>query len=1227
MDKDSKGSTVLHKACHTGKLELAQYLVDNFSDMLTIRDKTGRSPYLVAGFSGSVELVKFLISWGCDVMDKDSEGSTVLHKACHTGKLELAQYLVEKYPDMLAIRNNTGQSPYLVSGFSGSVEIVKFLISRGCDVMDKDSKGSTVLHKACHTGKLELAQYLVEKYPDMLAIRNNTGQSPYLVSGFSGSVELVKFLISRGCDVMDKDSKGSTVLHKACGQGKLELTQYLVEKYPDMLAIRNNTGQSPYHVAGFSGSVELVKFLISQGCDVMDMDSDGWAVLHYACDKGKLELAKYLVESCQDLLAIRNNRGQSPYLTTGFSGSVELVKFLISRGCDVMDKDSKGSTVLHKACHTGKLELAQYLVDNFSDMLTIRDKTGRSPYLVAGFSGSVELVKFLISWGCDVMDKDSEGSTVLHKACHTGKLELAQYLVEKYPDMLAIRNNTGQSPYLVSGFSWSVELVKFLISRGCDVMDKDSKGSTVLHKACGQGKLELTQYLVEKYPDMLAIRNNTGQSPYHVAGFSGSVELVKFLISQGCDVTDKDSEGSTVLHKACDKGKLGLAKYLVESCQDLLAIRNNRGQSPYLTTGFSGSVELVKFLISRGCDVMDKDSEGSTVLHKACHTGKLELAQYLVDNFSDMLTIRDKTGQSPYLVAGFSGSVELVKFLISCGCDVMDKDSKGSTVLHKACATGKLELAQYLVESCPDLLTIRNNTGQSPYLVAGFSGSVELVKFLISRGCDVMDKDSKGSTVLHKACDKGKLELAQYLVESCPDLLAIRHNTCQSPYLVAGFSGSVELIKFLISRGCDVMDKDSKGLTVLHKACHKGKLALAQYLVEKYPDMLAIRNNTGQSPYLVSGFSGSVELVKFLISRGCDVMDKDSEGWAVLHKACHKGKLALAQYLVEKYPDMLTIRNKGGRSPYLVAGYSGSVELVKFLISQGCDVRNKDSNGQTVLHNACQEGKLELAQYLVENYSDMLTIRDNAGRSPYVVAGYSGSVELVNYLTSKGCDVMEKSSNGWTVLHNACKEGKLELVQHLVENYPDMLTIRDKAGKTPYLATGFSGSVELVKFLISRGCDVRDKDSEGWTVLHNACDKGKLELTQYFVEKYSDLLTIRDKTGRSPHLVAGYSGSVELVKFLISRGCDVKDKDSNGQTVLHKACNKGKLELAQYLVENHSDMLTIRDKAGQSPYLTVGFSGSVELVKFFIARGCDVMDKDSDGWTVLHKVCQGGKVH
>ena len=640
-----------------------------------------------------------------------------------------------------------------------------------------------------------------------------------------------------------------------------------------------------------------------------------------------------------------------------------------------------------------------------------------------------------------------------------------------------------------------------------DVFEKDSDGLTILHHACKEGKLQTVQHLIEYFPDLMKIRDKTGCSLLLISGLSGSVELVKHLISKGCNVTDKDNDGRTVLHKACKEGKLELAQYLVESYPDLLAIRDKEGRSPFLVAGFSGSVDLVKYLIINGCNVLDKDCDGGTVLHKACYKGRQELVQYLVENFPDMLTIRDKLGRSPFLNSGYSGSVELVKYLISKRCDVQDKDSNRHSVLYKACKVGRLQLVQYLVESYPDLLSIRDIEERSPFIVAGFSGSVELVKYLISKGCDISDMGGDGETILYQTCEQGQLELTQYLVETYPDVLTIRYKKGRSPFLVAGFSGSVELVKYLVFKGCDVLDKDSNRHSVLYKACNEGWLTLVQYLVETYPDLLKIRYKEGISPILVAGLSGSVELVQYLISKGCDKFDKDSLGRTVLHKACQEGKLELVQYLVENYPDMLTIRDKEGQSPLLVIGYSGSVELVKYLISKGFAVYDKDNDGRNLLQLqiACYNGKLELVQYLVESYPDMLTIRDNSGKSPFLKAGFSGSVELVKYLISRGCNRFEIDNRGWTILHFACQEGKLELVQYLVENYQDMLTIRNKIGQSPFIVTGFSGSVELVKYLISTGCGICDKDNNGRTILHYANEYEKEELQQFLGRNYPNL--------------------------------------------------------------------------------------------------------------------------
>ena len=288
--------------------------------------------------------------------------------------------------------------------------------------------------------------------------------------------------------------------------------------------------------------------------------------------------------------------------------------------------------------------------------------------------------------------------------------------------------------------------------------------------------------------------------------------------------------------------------------------------------------------------------------------------------------------------------------------------------------------------------------------------------------------------------------------------------------------------------------------------------------------------------------------------------------------------MAVVQYLVENYKNMLKIKDNEGISPFLASGFSGSVKLVVYLISQGCEVSDKDNSGCTILLIACMKGNFELVQYLLNKYPDLSKVRDNVGQSPFLFSALSGSVELVKYFISRGCDVLEMNRNGRSVLHHACLRGNLELVQYFAENYSNLLEVRDKTGGSPFLVAGFSGSDELVKYLISRGCNVKDMDNDGWNVLHFACNTGKLKLVQYLVETYADILIARDKTGKTPFLVAGVSGSVELVKYLISKDCDVLEKDINGWTILHYAWYGKKENFIKYMVTNYPEWMALYER-------------------------------------------------
>jgi len=133
------------------------------------------------------------------------------------------------------------------------------------------------------------------------------------------------------------------------------------------------------------------------------------------------------------------------------------------------------------------------------------------------------------------------------------------------------------------------------------------------------------------------------------------------------------------------------------------------------------------------------------------------------------------------------------------------------------------------------------------------------------------------------------------------------------------------------------------------------------------------------------------------------------------------------------------------------AAEKGTVQDVCSCVSQGADIREKTSLGETPLHRA---------------------------------ATYNPNVEVVKYLISQGADVNAKDSGGITPLHQATLgNSNVEVVKHLVSQGADV-NARTQLGGTPlHQAAGYNSNVEILKYLISCGADVNAKYNDGKTPL------------------------------------------------------------------------------------------------------------------------------------------------
>jgi ankyrin repeat protein len=95
--------------------------------------------------------------------------------------------------------------------------------------------------------------------------------------------------------------------------------------------------------------------------------------------------------------------------------------------------------------------------------------------------------------------------------------------------------------------------------------------------------------------------------------------------------------------------------------------------------------------------------------------------------------------------------------------------------------------------------------------------------------------------------------------------------------------------------------------------------------------------------------------------------------------------------------------------------------------------------------------------------------------------------------------------------------------------------------------------------------------------IYKACEYGKYGIVVDFLKKNPDLLNYKSSDGITLlHAACKGAQNLELVKYLIKKGCNINTFDSIGISALSYASRLGHLDIVKYLVE---DVLTILEKS------------------------------------------------
>ncbi len=567
-----------------------------------------------------------------------------------------------------------------------------------------------------------------------------------------------------------------------------------------MLSAGSPASDSPLADAVMRGDSAGLRVLLKQGADVNEVQGDGMTALHWAASRGNLAATRMLVSAGARLDPVTRNGNYTPLHLAAQNGRAEAVKALLAAGANVnATTSSGGASALHFAASSGDAATIEALVDKGASVNVRESAFSQTPLMWAAAANRVSAITALIKRGADV-----EAETRTQSIPEQEKKDRA-YLVTRSRKMAAMKSAEALlAPTAVAATPGAAATAPASASAPTPRTAPPSAASaapaplpataSAAAAPTGNSDTRITPTAGDRrqrgpsYGDLVG--NKGGNTALLLAVRDGQVAAVNALLMGGAKINHASAGDSTTpLLMATINGRFDLAKTLLDRGADpklastanatpLYAVINvvwaPKAAYPQPVAQYQSNVsylELMEALIKAGADV---------------NVRLTKHLWYMSYNF-DQLSV-STAGATPFWRAAYGTDLDAMKLLLKHGADPSVATIKpagrlpGSEELDADVAAGKDPSGLPPVpDNGPGVLAIHAASGAG--YGEGFAANahrhapdswVPTVKFLVEElKADVNARDFKGYTPLHHAAARGDNELIKYLVSKGADVMAV----------------------------------------------------------------------------------------------------------------------------------------------------------------------------------------------------------------------------------------------------------------------------------------------------------------------------------------------------------------------------------------------------------------------------------------------------------------------
>jgi uncharacterized protein len=444
------------------------------------------------------------------------------------------------------------------------------------------------------------------------------------------------------------------------------------------------------------------------------------------------------------------------------------------------------------------------------------------------------------------------------------------------------------------------------------------------------------------------------------AARNGDIDAVKKELAAGGDVNAPEADGTSALLWATYQSSPELVQLLLKAGADPNA-RNSFGVTPLLQAARYGDAATMTPLLKGGADIKKAEREGETALMSAARAGSVPAVKLLLEHGADVNARESLQDETALMWATAEGHLDVVDALLMAGADPnlkarvseltkrstrTDFPSGGFTAVMWAVRDGNEDIVRRLVKGGADL-NLTNADGATPMMLAIINDRFDLAAELLDLGAKT---------------DDGALYYAVLMRDATTDWRAKDGSRLRSDH-----------------------DNNLTALDLVGKLLDKGADPNRVFEGQMHSSSMCCDTHENGTPLFRAAVAADVEALKLLIAHGADLE------WSP--KAAEGGpRDTFGPKVAGKTPLMVAMNGgkgvgmaggpgdirEGAEPPFREVSNRNPVDAVNLLLKAGANPNAKSSEGDTVLHLAAFDGKLDIVRALVAAGAD-LDAKDKAG--------------------------------------------------------------------------------------------------------------------------------------------------------------------------------------------------------------------------------------------------------